>query len=154
MWLYVLKSKSEVVSKFISFYNMVLTQFKTPIQTLRSDNGREFLNQTMREFCESKGIVHQTTCPNTPQQNGVTERKNRILLEITRTLMFEAHVPAYYWPEAVTTAAYLINRLPTRILQFQSPLQYLAERITAPDFLTLPPRVFGTTVFVHIPKAH
>jgi len=116
MWLYLLKDKSEVPDKFVAFYKMVHTQFNRKIQILRSDNGGEYLNRTLKAFCDEHGVVQQTTCPDTPQQNGVAERKNRILLEITRALMIESHVPEYYWPNAVTTAAYLLNRFPTKIL--------------------------------------
>ena len=60
-------------------------------------------------------MIHQTSCTNTPQQNGFAERKNRHLLEIARSMMFSTQVPKSYWEEAVLTAAYLINRLPTRV---------------------------------------
>jgi len=148
-----LKDKSEVPDKFAMFYRMVHTQFNKKIQTLRTDNGGEYLNHTLRSFCDQHGIVHQTTCPNTPQQNGVAERKNRALLEITRALLIESKVPAYFWPEAIATAAYLLNRLPTRILDFHSPLKTLSTQASIPAPLTLPARIFGSTVFVHIPKA-
>lgn len=85
-WVYFLKSKSEVFEKFTHFYNLVQTQYKKSIQILRSDNGGEYVNSKMQNFFSKKGLVHQTTCPYTPEQNGVAERKNRILLEMTRAL--------------------------------------------------------------------
>ena len=106
----------------------------------------------MQQFLAEKGIIHQTTCPNTPQQNGVAERKNRFLLEITRAIMLDSHVPTSYWPEAVATATYLANRLPTKILNLNTPIQTLANYTNVPPALALPPRIFGCTVFVHIPK--
>ena len=95
-WIYFLKNKSEVFKKFVQFFQMVQTQFQKPIQILRSDNGGEFVNNSMKQFCIEKGIIHQTTCPNTPQQNGVTERKNYFLLEITRAIMIDSHVPTSF----------------------------------------------------------
>ena len=152
-WVFFLKKKSEVFEKFVSFYTLVQTQFQTQIQILRSDNGGEFVNSTMQKFFQDHGLIHQTTCPYSPQQNGVAERKNRIILEITRALMIDSSVPKYFWPEAVATATYLLNRLPTKILKQQTPIQTLTEYAQVPPALTLLPRIFGCTVYVHIPKS-
>lgn len=132
-WVYFFRHKSEVASKFIEFYNMVLNQYKTTVQILRSDNGGEYVNSMLKDFCSKKGIIHQTSCSYTPLQNGVTERKNRFILEMTRALMLESHVPKYFWPEAVATSIYLINRLPTKILSLHTPLQELAKHVSLPS---------------------
>ncbi|KZT76397.1 Beta-galactosidase [Dorcoceras hygrometricum] len=76
---------------------MVETQFHEKIQVLRSDNGKEYSNQILSNFFQEKGIVHHSSCTNTPQQNGVAERKNRHLLEVARSLMFTTHAPKYLW---------------------------------------------------------
>nr|GFB24555.1 putative ribonuclease H-like domain-containing protein [Tanacetum cinerariifolium] len=128
--------------------------FQKSVQIFRSENGGEYVNSQMKLFFQSKGIVHQTTCPHTPEQNGVAERKNRLLLEMTRALIIESHVPKSFWPEALATATYLINRLPTKILKMKTPLETLSEYTTIPQPLTLQPKVFGCTVFVHIPKSY
>ncbi|MFS7951094.1 putative RNA-directed DNA polymerase [Helianthus anomalus] len=151
-WIYFLKNKSEVFDKFTTFYTMIQTQFKTNIQILRSDNGGEFVNDSMKFFCQNKGIIHQTTCPHTPEQNGTAERKNRILLEITRALLIESQVLKSFWPEALATATYLINRLPTKALNLKTPLKALSDFTELPPTLTLEPRVFGCSAFVHLPK--
>ncbi|KAF5781204.1 putative RNA-directed DNA polymerase [Helianthus annuus] len=153
-WVYLLKNKSEVLDKFTIFYTMIQTQFQKNIQVFRSDNGGEFVNTSMKHFFQTKGIIHQTTCPHTPEQNGVAERKNRILLEITRALLIESQVPKVFWPEALVTATYLINRLPTQVLKLKTPLQVLSEFKKPPSNLTLEPRIFGCTAFVHIPKTN
>ncbi|XP_019158475.1 PREDICTED: uncharacterized protein LOC109155214 [Ipomoea nil] len=153
-WVYFLKHKSEVFDKFTMFYAMIQTQFQKNIQIFRSDNGGEFVNTHMQQFFQKKGIIHQTTCPHTPEQNGVVERKNRILLEITRALLIESRVPKSFWPEAIATAAYLINRLPTNILKLKTPLQTLSGFTKVPPALTLQPRIFGCSIFVHIPKTN
>jgi len=71
-WVYFLKQKSEVPDKFYAFYQMTHTQFNKKIQVLRLDYGGEFVNKLMQEFFFGEnGLIHQTSCPNTPQQNGV-----------------------------------------------------------------------------------
>lgn len=76
-------------------------------------------------FYKKKGIQHQSTCQDTPQQNGIVERKNRHLLEVTRATMFSAHVSKYLWGDAILTAYYLINRMSTHVLKYITPLQCL-----------------------------
>ena len=95
-WICLMKCKSEVSSLFKQFHNMVATQYSSAIQVLRSDNGGEFVNQELKQYLINHGIVHQTTCPYTPQQNGVAERKNRQLLEVVRASLFEAHMSTKY----------------------------------------------------------
>lgn len=65
---------------------MVQTQFNSKVCHIRSDNGKEFDSDIMRDFLHSHGISHQTSCLDTPQQNGVVERKHRHLLEVARAL--------------------------------------------------------------------
>ena len=95
-WLYFLKHKSEVFLVFVTFYNMLRTQFDATPQILRSDNGGKYINLAMKKFKSDRGMIHQTSCLDTPQQNGITERKNRTLLEITRALLMESHSPASF----------------------------------------------------------
>jgi transposase InsO family protein len=121
-WVYLMKDKSEVPEIFKCFSKMIETQFDAKISILRSDNGTEYFNKNLGEFFQHKGIQHQSTCPNTPQQNGIAERKNRHLLEVARAIMFESNVPKFLWGDAVLTASYLINRMPTRVLSYRTPL--------------------------------
>ncbi|XP_071728976.1 uncharacterized protein [Rutidosis leptorrhynchoides] len=106
----------------------------------------------MKSFCEQNGIIHQTSCGHTPEQNGVAERKNRLLLEMTRALLIESNVPRSFWPEALASATYLINRLPTKILGTKTPRDTLSQFHTLPISLNIEPRIFGCSFFVHIPK--
>ena len=106
----------------------------------------------MKQFLSDHGMLHQTTCPDTPLQNGVAERKNRILLEITRALLIESHSPAYFLPEAIATVTFLTNCLPSKPLQYNTPLATLGSFVTLPSSHSLPPRIFGCVVFVHLPK--
>jgi len=91
---------------------MIKNQFNTSIKVFRTDNGKEYFNSVLGDYLENNGIIHQSSCPNTPQQNGVAERKNRHLHEVARALRFAMNVPKYLWGEAILTAAYLINRMP------------------------------------------
>ncbi|CAJ2635918.1 unnamed protein product [Trifolium pratense] len=149
-WVYLLKGKSDVCQAVKDFVKMVQNQFQTNIQVFRSDNGKEYFNTMLSDFFRENGIVHQSSCPNTPQQNGVAERKNRHLLEVARALLFASKVPNYLWGEAVLTAAYLINRVPSKVLNFQTPIHIFKEcfpndRVS--NDLTL--KIFGCTAFVH-----
>ena len=138
-WIYFLKHKSEVFEVFVNFYHMICTQFQTQLRILRIDNGREYVNTEIHKFFASKGIIHQTSCPDTPQQNGVAERKNITLLEITRAIMLESHIPAPHWPDAISTATYLTNRLPTKALNYKTPLETLQTYLPIPSSHSLPP---------------
>ncbi|CAL2253605.1 unnamed protein product [Prunus armeniaca] len=149
-WVSLLTTKGEVSSKFQQFYQMVETQFHTRIQVLRSDNGGEFLNHDLNQFLQDHDIIHQSSCPHTPQQNGVAERKNRYLLEVVRASLFGAKMPRPFWGEAVLSATYIINRIPSSILNFQSPIQTLHHHLQIPHTLNLEPRIFGCVVFVHL----
>ncbi|RVW70458.1 Retrovirus-related Pol polyprotein from transposon RE2 [Vitis vinifera] len=98
-------------------------------------------------FMSHHGILHQSSCAHTPQQNGVAERKNRHLVETARTILLHSNVPFRFWGDAVLTACYLINRMPSSVLHNQIP-----HSLLFPDqpLYFLPPRVFGCTCFVHI----
>ncbi|KAJ0587122.1 putative RNA-directed DNA polymerase [Helianthus annuus] len=123
VWCYLLKSKIEVFENIESFYELLLTQFKKRVKVFRSDNGTEFVNHKMEIFCKTKGILHQTTCSYTPQQNGVVERKHRHLLNLARSLLFQSGVPLNFWSECLLTAVYIINRLPSSVLLGKSPYE-------------------------------
>ena len=75
---------------------MIATQYHSKIQTLRSDNGGEFVNQDLKQHLDDHGITHQTTCPYTPHQNRVAERKSHHLLEVICVSLFEAHMSTSY----------------------------------------------------------
>ena len=132
---------------------MIEIQFDTKISILRSDNGTEYFNKNLNEFLKNKGIQHQSTCPNTPQQNGTAERKNKHLLEVACAIMFESNVPKYLWGDAVLTATYLIYRMPTRVLNYRIPLDTFKTIFPACRLHTeMPLKVFGCIVFMHTPS--
>ncbi|KAL0364081.1 UNVERIFIED_CONTAM: Retrovirus-related Pol polyprotein from transposon RE2 [Sesamum angustifolium] len=94
---FLLKHKSQVVHTLDKFFKMIQTQFETNVKTVRSNNGTEFVNLQCYTLFTSLGILHQTTCPYTPQQNGVVERKHKQLLDIAKALLFQAGLPKKFW---------------------------------------------------------
>ncbi|KAJ0816887.1 putative RNA-directed DNA polymerase [Helianthus annuus] len=88
VWLYLLKTKDEVYYNINVFFKLIETQFGQKIKVCRTDNGNEFVNKQVKHFFEQNGVIHQTSCAYTPQQNGIVERKHRHLLNTARSLMF------------------------------------------------------------------
>ncbi|CAL9026722.1 unnamed protein product [Prunus brigantina] len=132
------------------FCTMVSTQFHAQVKVFRTDNGGEYVNNTLASFFRAQGIIHQTTTPFTPQQNGVSERKNRQLLEVARSLMLDMSVPHHLWGHAVLSAAYLINRTPSRVLDFKTPHDVFGDHVSPVSVSKLPPKVFGCVAYVHV----
>jgi Reverse transcriptase (RNA-dependent DNA polymerase) len=148
----VLRTKVEVSQAIKSFFRMVKNQFDKNIKILRSDNGREFVNKAVQEFFCEQGVIHETSCVGTPQQNGIAERKNRHILETARTMLLGNNVPPTYWDYDITFAVYLINRMPSAVLDFSTPLQVLSNYSQLPSILNIPSKVFGCIAYVHIQK--
>ena len=92
-WLYLMKSRSELYTHFCAFCAEIKTQFNVSVHTLRSDNAKEYLSGSFQTYMIQNGMLHQTSCVDTPSQNGVAERKNRHLLETARALLFQMNVP-------------------------------------------------------------
>lgn len=107
---------------------MVETQFSTKLKSFRSNGGGEFTSSAFKLFLTTHGIHHQVSCPYTPQQNGLVERKHRHLIETSITLLAQAQIPNTYWTYAIQTTVNLINLLPTAVLQFQSPWSILNHK--------------------------
>lgn len=87
---------------------MIKTQFNSNIQIFRSDNGKEFVDMAFGIFLQNLGILHHTSCPYTSEQNGVEECKHRHLIETVVALLYDSHLPASFWVDALATANYLI----------------------------------------------
>lgn len=90
---------------------------------LWSDNGKEYTLGEVNQFCKEAGIEHQLTAPYTPQQNGVVQRRNRFIIEMTRCMLYEKNLPKKFWAEAANTVVFLQNRLPTRAVKDQTPFE-------------------------------
>jgi transposase InsO family protein len=103
-----METKSSVRIIFPQFKNLVENRFKLKIKSIYSDNSGEFV--ALKHYFTTNGINHYTIAPHTPQQNGVSERRHRHLVETGLTLLHVASLPLQYWPYAFSTATYLINR--------------------------------------------
>ncbi|KAL0438874.1 UNVERIFIED_CONTAM: Retrovirus-related Pol polyprotein from transposon RE1 [Sesamum latifolium] len=139
VWVFLLQNKTQVPSRISSFLASIHTQFNTRVKIVRSDNGSEFVNTSCRTLFDSLGILHQRSCPHTPQQNGVIERKHKHLLNVARSLLHQASLPKQFWGYCILAAAYLINRLPTPVLHWKSPYETLYHKPPSLDHL----RTFG-----------
>lgn len=115
-WTFLIKYKSQVAFTLISFITQMQNQYNKSVKILRSDDDTEFANTQCHDFFSKLGIIHQTSCAYTPQQNGIVERKHKHILQIARSLMFQSKVPKQFWDESILTAAYLINRMPTPVM--------------------------------------
>jgi hypothetical protein len=138
-WIYPLHTKSETYDVFLKFKILVENQFSTTIKELQSDGGGEYTSLLFQSFLKANGIVHRKSCPYTSPQNGLAERKLRHILETRLTLLAHSHLSNKYWVDSFLTAVYVINRLPTPVLQNLSPYFKLYSK--APDYERL--RVFG-----------
>ncbi|KRY42280.1 Copia protein [Trichinella spiralis] len=144
---HLLKTKDEAVDRIKDYVATLHTKFGRNPVTLRTDNGREYVNQRLRNFLGEKGIEHQFSAPYTPQQNGVAERKNRALVEMAKCMMTDAKLPERFWGEVVCTAAFLQNRLPSRSIS-KTPSQLWTGN--KPNVYHM--RIFGSKAYCYIPK--
>jgi transposase InsO family protein len=112
---YLLKTKHDVFDCFKDFHSFILNQYSAYIKILRSDNDTEYMSKDMSKYLHSNGIMHQTSCVGTPQQNGISERKNRDLLEITRAIMLQMNVPKHFWSRCLAALVSCIYQLLTGI---------------------------------------
>ncbi|GJZ25520.1 retrovirus-related pol polyprotein from transposon TNT 1-94 [Tanacetum coccineum] len=108
-----------------------------------TDNGTEFVNQTLHEYYEKVGISHETSVARSPQQNGVVERRNRTLIEAARTMLIYAKAPLFLWAEAVATACYTQNRSIIRLRHGKTPYELLHDKLPDLSFF----HVFGALCY-------
>ncbi|GJT98905.1 ribonuclease H-like domain-containing protein [Tanacetum coccineum] len=114
------------------------------VKVIRCDNGTEFKNKVMNQFCEMKGIKREFSVARTPQQNGVAERKNRTLIEVARTMLANSKLPTAFWAKAVNTACYVQNRVLVIKPYNKTPYELFLGRKPALSFM----RPFGCPVTI------
>nr|GEZ92423.1 retrovirus-related Pol polyprotein from transposon TNT 1-94 [Tanacetum cinerariifolium] len=122
---------------------MIQVRLKVPVRRIRTDNGTEFVNHTLREYYEEVGISHETSVTRSPQQNGVIERRNRTLIEAARTMLIYAQVPLFLWAEAVATACFTQNRSIIRLRHGKTPYELLHNKLLDLSFF----HVFGALCY-------
>jgi len=112
---------------------------------LRDDHGTKFENFSFIDYCNEHGVEHNFSAPRTPQQNGVVERKNRNLEDMTRTMLITSGIARNFWVEALNTTCYIINRCMIRPILNKTPYELFKGR--KPNIMHL--RIFGCKYFVH-----
>ena len=148
VWVYILKRKDQVFEKFREWKALVENSIGQKLKALRSDNGGEYTSIEFEKYLKTEGVRHELTVPKTPEQNGVSERMNRTLVESVRSMLSDAKLPHSYWAEALSTAAYVRNRSPTKAVQDMTPFEALTGE--KPDVKHL--RAFGCTAYAHVAK--
>lgn len=136
-----MRNKSDVSTIFPVFLKHVTTQYASSVKAIRSDNAPEL---AFTKLLQAHGIFHQFSCAYTPQQNSVVERKHQHILNVARALLFQSNISLKYWSDCVCTAVFLINRIPSMLLDNKSPYEMLLKRV--PDYSFL--KSFGCLCYV------
>ena len=142
-WIFPLKSKSDFCDVFMVFQKQVENQFSKKIKVFQSDGGGEFISTRFKTHLQGHGIQHLISCPSTPEQNGIAERKHRHLTELGLSMMFQSKTPLKFWVDAFYSANFISNLLPTPALNQKSPHELLLK--IKPDYSFL--RVFGAACY-------
>ncbi|UYV81944.1 hypothetical protein LAZ67_21000209 [Cordylochernes scorpioides] len=145
--LFCLKHKNEVLKHFDSYLARAERETGHKLKVLRSDNGLEYCNHEFKTRLEQLGIKHELTNTYSPPMNGVAERVNRVLLDITRSCLHSADLPQRFWAEAVNTAAYIRNKCYNSALGDKVPDELWSSRKPSVRHL----KAFGCLAYSHIP---
>ncbi|GJS78960.1 putative ribonuclease H-like domain-containing protein [Tanacetum coccineum] len=143
-WVFFLATKDETSEILKTFITGIENLIDLRVKVIRCDNGTEFKNRVMNQFCEMKGIKREFSVARTPQQNGVAERKNRTLIEAARTMLADSKLPTTFWAEAVNTACYVQNRVLVIKPHNKTPYELFLGRKHALSFM----RPFGCPVTI------
>ncbi|XP_074328442.1 uncharacterized protein LOC141666351 [Apium graveolens] len=139
--------KSEALDKLKEFKSLAEKQSGQYLKTLNSDRGGEYTSNLFRSFFRAHGINHHLTTTYTPQQNGVAERKNRIILDMAKSMVKAKHLPRTVWAEAILCAVYLLNRCPTKSVRNKTPNEAWSGSKPSVGHL----RIFGCIAYAHVP---
>ncbi|GJX48997.1 retrovirus-related pol polyprotein from transposon TNT 1-94 [Tanacetum coccineum] len=142
-WVKFLRSKDEAPKAIIKCIKNIQVRLNATVRNVRTDNGTEFVNQTLRDFYENVGILHQTSVARTPQQKGVVERQNQTLIEAARTMLIFLKAPLFPWAKAIHTACYTQNHSLIRLRYNKTPYELMHDKKL--DLLFL--HVFGSVCY-------
>ncbi|GJR76154.1 putative ribonuclease H-like domain-containing protein [Tanacetum coccineum] len=149
-WVFFLVTKDKTIGILKTFIKEIENQLDHKVKVIRSDNGTEFKNSIMNQFCEIKRIKREFSVARTPQQNGVAERKNRTLIEAARTMLVDSKLPTTFWAEAVNTACYVLNRVLVIKPHNMTPYELIRGRPPLIDFM----KHFGCPVTILNTRDH
>ncbi|GJW51836.1 putative ribonuclease H-like domain-containing protein [Tanacetum coccineum] len=144
IWVFFLASKDETSEILKTFITGIKNLIDLRVKVIRCDNGTEFKNRVMNQFCEMKGIKREFSVARTPQQNGVAEKKNRTVIEAARTMLADSKLPTTFWTKAVNTACYVQNRVLVIKPHNKTPYELFLGRKVALNFM----RPFGCPVTI------
>jgi transposase InsO family protein len=147
-WVYFVKLKREFFDKLLAYKALVEKQSGHQIQKLRTYNGGKYVNNNFSSYCTTQGIQMQHIVPYTPQQNGVSEKKNRTLKEIDNCMIHSKGLSLKYWAEEINSANYIVNCTPTKALKNLTSKEAWTK--IKPDVCHF--RVFGNIAWAHIPQ--
>ncbi|KAJ9535406.1 hypothetical protein OSB04_un001478 [Centaurea solstitialis] len=147
-YVYLMRHKSEAFERFKEFQSEVQNQLDKKIKFLRSDRGGEYLSQEFNNHLIECGIVSQLTPPYTPQMNGVSERRNRTLLDMVRSMMCRSSLSVSFWGHALETAAHILNKVPTKSVE-KTPYEIWTGKKPKLSFL----KIWGCEVYVKRPTS-
>lgn len=143
-WVCLLKKKLEAFGYFKIFKEIVENEVELRIKCLRSDNGGEFTSKEFNLYCEEHGIKRQFSTARTPQQNGVAERKNRVVMEMARTILNDSQMSDKFWGQAVHTSVHILNRGLLRNDTDKTPYELWTSRPSNVKHF----RIFGSKCFI------
>ncbi|GKB40799.1 putative ribonuclease H-like domain-containing protein [Tanacetum coccineum] len=149
-WVFFLATKDETSGILKTFITEIENQLDYKVKVIRSDNGTEFKNSVMNQFCEIKGIKREFSIASTPQQNGVAERRNRTLIEAARTMLVDSKLPTTFWAEEVNTACYVLNRVLVIKPHTKIPNELIHGRTPLIDFM----KPFGCPITILNTRDH
>lgn len=146
-WVYLMRSKDEVLTVFPAFVAQVENQYNVRVKAVRSDNAPEL---KFSKLSQDKGIISFHSCPETPEQNSVVERKHQHLLNVARAFMFQSQLPLEYWGDSILTAVFVINRNPSPVIGNKTPFEVLTGKVPIYDQL----RTFGCLCYASTSPKH
>ncbi|GKC57813.1 putative ribonuclease H-like domain-containing protein [Tanacetum coccineum] len=149
-WVFFLATKDETSGILKTFITEIENQLDYKVKVIRSDNGTEFKNSVMNQFCEMKGIKREFSVARTPQQNGVAKRRNRTLIEAARTMLVDSKLPTTFWAEAFNTTGYVLNRVLVIKPHNKTPYELIRGRTPLIDFM----KPFGCPVTILNTRDH
>jgi hypothetical protein len=118
------------------------------IKAIKSNNGGEYTRKDFKEFCAKAGIKKELTVPYNPQQNGIAKQKNMAIISVTRALLYDQDLPKFLWEEACSTAVYIQNRSPHKVLGKLTPEEaFIGKKLEVGHF-----RIFDCLVYCHVPS--
>lgn len=121
-----IKQKSNEESKFQNFINMINTQYNAKAKKVWSDDAKEL---SFTKYLNERGIIHQFSCIERPQQNSVVEQEHQHPLNVARALFYESNTPRELWDECVLTVVFLINKTPSEIIKYKTPYELLHDSV-------------------------